>query len=332
MANYFEGSWRSRIPNEKNRNAFLNLGDSICVYDLGASGGSPPPFSWIINGITLINFDPDSRAEFEGAGRNCSMAIGPETLKRLYMNRRQTTSSLLPPCEDVVNRYDFTKMFPDEPRVFDTLSIIEIETAGLDDTKKTLQLPSPDFLKVDVQGLTLEVLETGKQTIEESVLGIQTEVEFLETYSSQKTFGAVHEFLEKQYFEIFRLTNLNRWIYKTSFPLSMYTGQDVFCDLLYLRSLRHVDRYPEFWTHKRIIQFLRICLLYDLTDTAASFLHRFSKNKLIDESSIKEVKEMISTWKGAIDFFYHKTNRSILDRILDTSLRKIGKSIKFFLY
>ena len=86
-------------------------------------------------------------------------------------------------------------------------------------------------------------------------MGLQAEVEFVETYEGQKTFGAVHEYLEKQDFEIFRLTNLNHWIYKTAMPLKMYTGQDVFCDLLYLRSLRHVERYPDFWTSFRIIQF-----------------------------------------------------------------------------
>jgi FkbM family methyltransferase len=297
---------------------------------MGASGGSPPPFCWLLDGITLINFDPDTRAEFENSGRNCGVAIGPQAMRTLYMNRRQTTSSLLPPCEEVVNRYDFTKMFPEEPRIFETVSIIEIETSGLDDIKKKQVLPSPDFLKIDVQGLTLEVLETGIETISESVLGIQTEVEFIETYNGQRTFGSVHEFLEKQHFEIFRLTNLNRWIYKTSLPLSMYTGQDVFCDLLYLRSLRHIDRYPEFWTNRRIIQFLRICLLYDLTDTAASFLDRFIEIQLIDESSTNEIREMIRTWQGALDFFYVIKKKTVLDKILDTSLRKIGVSIKQF--
>ena len=149
------------------------------------------------------------------------------------------------------------------------------------------------------------MLLTGEKTLSESVLGLQAEVEFVETYNGQKTFGAVHEFLEKQNFEIFRLSNVNRWPYKTSMPLTMYTGQDVFCDLLYLRSLRHVERYPEFWTSLRIIQFIRICLLYDLTDTAAAFLEKLIAKKLIDESSTEKLARLIMTWEGALDFFYH---------------------------
>ena len=226
-------------------------------------------------------------------------------MKTLYINRRQTTSSLLPPCKEVVDRYDFSEMFPAESRIFETVSTVTIKTMGLDDGVNNLALPLPDFLKIDVQGLTLEVLQTGEKTLSESVLGLQAEVEFIETYRGQKTFGAVHEYLVKQDFEIFRLSNLNRWRYKTSMPLMMYTGQDVFCDLLYLRSLRHVERYPEFWTSSRIIQFIRICLLYDLTDTAAAFLEKFISKKLIDESATKKLARLIMTWEGALDYFYH---------------------------
>jgi hypothetical protein len=302
---YFKGEWSSRKPHKENLKTFLSLGDPICVYDLGASGGTPPPFCWLLDGITLINFEANSSAEVERSGRNCDIAIGPPSMRTLYINRRQTTSSLLPPCEDVVNRYDFTKMFPEEPKVFETVSTVQIETLGLDDGVKNLDLPSPDFLKIDVQGLTLEVLLTGEKTLSESVLGLQAEVEFIETYDGQKTFGSVHEYLEKQNFEIFRLSNLNRWRYKTSMQLMMPTGQDVFCDMLYLRSLRHIERYPEFWTPTKIIQFIRICLLYDLTDTAAAFLEKLISNKLIDEFSTEILARLIMTWEGALDYFYH---------------------------
>ncbi len=305
MLRDFRCEWNSREPHKAHLNAFFSLGAPLCVYDLGASGGAPPPFCWILDGITLINFEPNSSAEVEVSGRNCDVAIGPQTMRTLYINRRQTTSSLLPPCEEVVRRYDFSKMFPEEPEVFKTVTTVEIETLGLDDVVNNLNLPSPDFIKIDVQGLTLEVLQTGEKTLAESILGIQAEVEFIETYKGQKTFGAVHEYLEKQNLEIFRVSNINRWRYKTSMPLMMYTGQDVFCDLLYLRSLRHVELYPEFWTSLRIIQFVRICLLYDLTDTAAAFLEKFIAKKLIDESSAEKLARLIMTWEGALDYFYH---------------------------
>lgn len=304
MKSYFTGEWCSRAPNKEHLDAFLSFGNHLCVYDLGASGGTPPPFCWILNSLELINFEPDDRAELERSGKNYNVAIGPKKLKNLYINRRQTTSSLLPPCKEIVSRYDFTKMFPEEPRIFDTVSTVEIETAGLDDVVKRMHLPPPDFLKIDVQGLTLEVLETGEETLAGSVLGLQAEVEFLETYLGQKTFGSVHEFLEKKDFEIFRLTNLNSWTYKTSMSLMMYTGQHVFCDLLYLRSLGHIGRYPDFWTKPRIIQFIRICLLYDLTDTAAAFLEKFIAKQLVDDSTAEDLAGLILNWTGALDYFF----------------------------
>jgi len=311
MVDYFTGEWHFRKVHKTHLNSFYSLGDPLCVYDLGASGGAPPPFCWILDGITLINFEPNSQANVEESGRNSDIAIGPQNLKTLYINRRQTTSSLLPPCDDIVNRYDFSKIFPEESKIFETISTTPVDTLGLDDAVRELSLPSPDFLKIDVQGLALEVLQTGERTLSKSVLGLQAEVEFVETYDGQKTFGTVHEYLEKQHFEIFRLSNLNRWLYKTSIPLKMYTGQDVFCDLLYLRSLRHVERYPEFWTSCRIIQFIRICLLYDLTDTAAAFLEKFIKKKLLDETSSEKLTQLIMKWEGALDYFYHPASKSL---------------------
>lgn len=314
MTYYFNGEWNSRKQNKLHLDKFLSIGTSLCVYDLGASGGTPPPFCWILDGITLINFEPDSRANVEVSGRNCDVAIGPHEMNTLYINRRQTTSSLLPPCEDIVNRYDFTKLFPEEPRVFETVSNVEVTTFGLDEAVKKFSLPPPDFLKIDVQGLTLEVLLTGEKSLSASLLGLQAEVEFLETYAGQKTFGAVHDHLEKQNFEIFRLTNLNRWTYKTSLPLMMYTGQDVFCDLLYLRSLRHIERHPKFWTSERVIHFIKICLLYDLTDAAAAFLEKFIEKELIDATAAEKLAMLITSWEGALDYFYLPDSRSKSER------------------
>lgn len=304
MLSYFKGDWNNRKPNKAHLDKFYSLGAPICLYDLGAFGGAPPPFCWVLDGIRLVNFEPNVSAELEGTGKNCNIAIGPKEMGTLFINRRQTTSSLLPPCKKVVNRYDFSDMFPEGAEIFETVSEVETETIGLDDAVKKYTLPFPDFLKIDVQGLTFEVLESGTQAIDDSVLGLQVEVEFIETYQGQKTFGAVHGYLEKHGFEIFKLTNLSSWKYKTAFPLKMCSGQDVYCDLLYLRSISHVDECPEFWTTDKIIKFIKLCLLYDLTDTAAAFIEKFIVKELIDKSSVEEIRELTMNWTGALDYFY----------------------------
>ena len=303
MLNYFKGEWCSRTPNVKNLNSFLSLGKPLCLYDLGASGGTPPPFCWIADGVLLVNFEPDSRASLVEGRRNYDIAIGPSEMRTLYINQRQTTSSLLPPCKEVVNRYDFSA-FPEGQKIFETVSQVKIETLGLDQAISEFEIPPPDFLKIDVQGLTYEVLETGRDALSQSVLGLQVEVEFIETYSGQKSFSAVHDFLTEYDFEIFKLSNLCHWKYLTSKPLKISTGQDVYCDFVYLRSLRHVDRYPEFWTHDRIVQYLKICLLYDLTDTAAAFLDKFIEKGLINSASCCDLEKLIVSWGGALDYFY----------------------------
>ncbi len=333
MLNYFKGEWSSRTPNVKSLNSFLSLGKPLCLYDLGASGGTPPPFCWIADGLLLVNFEPDSRASLVEGRRNYNIAIGPSEMRTLYINYRQTTSSLLPPCKEVVNRYDFSA-FPEGQKIFETVSQVEIETLGLDQAITEFEIPPPDFLKIDVQGLTYEVLETARDVLSQSVLGLQVEAEFIETYSGQKTFSAIHDFLTEYDFEIFRLSHLCQWKYLTSKPLKMRTGQDVYCDFLYLRSLRHVDRYPEFWTSDRIVQYLKICLLYDLTDTAAAFLDKFIEKGLIDTSSSCDLEKLIVSWGGALDYFYHPSKSVAMRKKLfqDACILMLKSLLPVFVY
>jgi FkbM family methyltransferase len=321
---YFKGDWLHLDRNHANTSRFLSLGTRMCLYDLGSAGGTPPPFCWILEGIDLVNFEPDPGAESEGFGITLPVAIGPSNLDRIYLNRRPTTSSLLPPYRPIIDRYDFSHLFGQQG-IFDTVDVQEVKTVGLDDIVGSRGLPPADFLKIDVQGLSFEVLQSAKTVLSDSVLGLQIEVEFLETYDGQKTFGVVHEYLYDNGFEIFEISNINQWYYRTSLPLRNLKGQDVFCDLLYLRNMDSLDN-TGFWNPDRAVKFMMVCLLYDLTDTAAAFLEKSSAAGLLKGDEYGELESLVVNWESALGFFFFTEppeRPTWIDKVLDASPRRI---------
>lgn len=304
---YFEGEWKHRAVNQSRRNGFTSLvpnGRSLCLYDLGAAGGTPPPFLFLGDSLTVVNFEPDKRGSdtIDSGQVNIPIAIGPRDLTTIYLNRRPTTSSLLPANKKVTDRYDWSQIFRQPDDIFETIETATIETSPLDSVIAQHAVPQPDFIKIDVQGLSLEVLEGGIETINESVLGIEIEVEFLESYEGQRTFGAVHEHLYAQGFEVFRVKNLNAWYFKTSLPITKYSGQDTFCDLVYFRRIDSISDNPEFWTSDRAVCIVLLMLLYNLTDAAAAYFEAFGD--IIEAPVADELRELITSWTDALDYFY----------------------------
>ncbi|MFC2055702.1 FkbM family methyltransferase [Chloroflexota bacterium] len=326
MESYFEDKWQKMDKDEPNISKFLSIGKKICLYDLGSAGGIPPPFCWIAEGIDLVNFEPDLRSNSDVTGNTMPVAIGTKGMRKIYLNQRKYTSSLLKPYRPIINRYDFSRIFKNGGDIFHTVETVDVDTYGLDEIIKLRNLPLPDFLKIDVQGLSLEVLETAERCLLESVIGVQIEVEFLEIYEGQKTFDVIHRHLYKMGFEIFRLSNLNKWYYKTSLPLKLYSGQHIFCDLLYLRSIDSLENKYHFWNTERATKAVKLFLLYDLTDTAAAFLEKMTSKNIIPVEKARDLKIMVVEWEGALrNFYIHKEQtRDIWKRrILDFNLRKL---------
>ena len=312
MNNYFQGPWSKFRENKKNRELFFNASEEkLTFYDLGAAGGIPPPFVFIKDAISVVNFEPDKRSSMEGDFRNLDIAVGPEYLNQIYLNKRPTTSSLLPPQRRITDRYDWEYIFKSKENIFEAIDIQEIETISLDKAVESFDLPNPDFIKIDVQGLSYEVLEGGKNTIDQSVLGIEIEVEFLESYKGQKTFGYIHEYLYKLGFEIFSLKNLNKWYYRTENELKFKNGQHTFCDFVYFRNMDSISSSSEFWNHKKAAKMIQLLLLYDLNDSACAFAEKFVHENIISEEIFTNFMNIIKKWTKSLDFFFDNRNDSL---------------------
>jgi len=78
----------------------------------------------------------------------------------------------------------------------------EVECTTIDEWVETCQVSQIDFIKLNVQASELEILKGGVQTLQ-SVLGLQLEASFAETYRDQPLFSALSEFVQAHGFFFF---------------------------------------------------------------------------------------------------------------------------------
>ncbi|MBC2606930.1 FkbM family methyltransferase [Pelagicoccus albus] len=324
---YFTGIWEHLESNQTALSEFSRTFGNFTLHDLGAAGGCPPPYCYATNCIKLVNFEPVPNASVSAFGTSIETAIGPSELNRLYINKRPTTSSLLRPCKRVTDRYTFLPIFGKDDDIFETVEEIPIQTTPLDEAISRFNIPPPQSLKIDVQGLTYEVLEGASKTLEDHTICIGAEVEFIESYTDQKSFGAVHELLRSQDFELFKQDNLNKWYYRKNLPGKIQNGQHAFCDFLYFRSIDTIG-VSKFWNETNARLCLGLLLLHDLVDSADAYYKRFTDNSILHPSS--EIEAIISEWRSALSFFYHDPFEKLVDQsgkqysLTELSGKKIG--------
>ncbi len=119
---------------------------------------------------------------------------------------------------------------------------VSVKARPLDDILDEYQVQSPAFLKIDIQGMEVDVFQGAKKTIAESLVGIRTEVSFFPIYKDQPLFSEVDQFLRPYGFVPMRWLEFHEWRRSTkikhpalaegSMPYSQ--GQIIHGDVLYL--------------------------------------------------------------------------------------------------
>jgi FkbM family methyltransferase len=162
----------------------------IRIVDVGAMDvGESEPWSRLVSGGTasLIGFEPNPSEykKLNQANRaNCRFlphALGDGNPHTLHIGKEPMTSSLFPPDPDVMKR------FHNLWELSETVGEENLETIRLDDVA---EVRPAEFIKLDVQGTELMILEGGRETLVDT-LAIQTEVCFLPIYKGQALFADI---------------------------------------------------------------------------------------------------------------------------------------------
>ncbi len=197
-----------RRPNPLDPSGILatTLADEpIHAMDVGAAGGVAPHWRDYLAVLEVDCFEPDAE---ECARRQREsppnlhwfpVALAGATGRRtFYVLNRATGSSLYPPNDPVILEYS-GRSYAGVRRV------IEVDCLSFADFLAEHRRPMPNLMKLDTQGTELEILSSLSRAQLEGLLCVELEVEFLELYKSQPTFGDVHAFMRDQGFRLLDL-------------------------------------------------------------------------------------------------------------------------------
>jgi FkbM family methyltransferase len=206
------------------------------IVDIGASESEQPPaYMGLLRAFSceLVGFEPDA-AEYEKLNRHSRpghqylpYAIGDGSRRTLYQCSSAYCSSLFEPDEVVANK--FHTLGP----LMHVTGRSEVDTHRLDDIAETA---GADFLKIDVQGAELLVLEGAAKRLND-ILIVHTEVEFLPLYKGQPLFPDIDACLRRHGFLFHTLVPFGR----TFRPLIInnndeaWMRQMIWADAVYVR-------------------------------------------------------------------------------------------------
>ena len=265
---------------------FLELREPIRCLDVGAMAIGEAVDPWVTlahNGCAeVIGFEPieaactrlNEQASMEkGLIRYLPYALGDGEEHVLHVTNVPMTSSLFPPARETVD------LFPALGELMQVVERIPLRTRRLDDLP---ELAPVDFLKLDVQGAELLVLEHGRETLR-TVSVLQCEVEFLELYEGQPLFADVDAFLRSQGFAFLRFSyTMGRPfipLHFTQDPLRSMS-QLLWADAIYVRDFRERSQWSDRQLRAGAFVLHEIYQAYDYTSLLLAELDRRSGGRL----------------------------------------------------
>ena len=210
------------------------LKSKITLLDIGARDGIGWPWNAIQdNVLNVILVEPDpveaEALEKQGQGKVIPYALwNQETELTLNINNSPGTSSVFDA------NMPFLQQFGDSQR-FEVEKRITIQTKTIDGLAEDSEIELVDFVKIDVQGGELGILQGGEDFFKQNIVGLEIEVEFAPMYKNQPLFSDIDIFArEKLGLELWDIRK-TYWKYKQKTYQAPLKGRLIFGDALYLR-------------------------------------------------------------------------------------------------
>jgi len=210
---------------------------SVDVVDIGANpiDGDPPYQLLLDAGLCRVTgFEPQPaalealRTQAGPAERYLPYAVGDGGEHTLFLCASSGFASLLEPDDRQL------ELLIDFPRLAQVTGTERIATRRLDDIDDIDRI---DYLKIDIQGGELAVLQAGRRKLAQAV-AVQTEVGFHRLYRNQPTFADVDLELREQGFVPHQFVTTRTWPVAPvvwAEPLQQAARQLVEADVLYVR-------------------------------------------------------------------------------------------------
>lgn len=180
------------------------------VVDVGANpiDGDPPYKALLASGgCSVVGFEPQPEAlqhllRAKGPYEHyLPTALGDGLVHTLNICRAPGMTSLFSPDPSTLALFEVMKS------AGDVVEQVSVATTRLDDVRDIQHL---DFLKMDVQGAELMILQNGRKKLESAVVA-QLEVSFVTLYRNQPAFGDVDLEMRAQGFIPHCFAALKKW-------------------------------------------------------------------------------------------------------------------------
>jgi FkbM family methyltransferase len=255
------------------------------IVEVGAAplGDQVEPFQALLDlfpgsSISAFELDPAVCAELNMKAppgvRYYASALGRADEQRtLYETVYPLCTSLYEPDE----RYADVYQMLDVMRLKSTSTV---QTTSLDRFVRENAIGGVDFIKMDIQGAELDVLQGGGQTLS-SVLAIVCEVEFVPLYKGQPLFGDVDAYLRERDFMFHKILGASGRVMKplarngsVRFPMQLMWADALFtCDVLEPRGLSAT-------------QLLKLAVLLDLYESHDVALYLLRHHDALDSTRL----------------------------------------------
>jgi FkbM family methyltransferase len=272
--------------------------DPIVILDVGARGGTESYWQLYGDQAFQIGFEADveecQKLNQEYSGKNYRfypIALGKQRETRTFSICQSLTGSSFYPAN-----MDFLNRFPAyHAQAMEVVKTASIETIDLDSFARAEPIREADFIKLDVEGSELDVLQGATSLLQRSVLGLRLEVLFHSDLRSQPTFSEIDLFLNSLGFKLFDL-KMYRYARKTlSLPPGLFDstaiGQVLWGEALYLRdgvSEMKANSSGMDWSQNKILKLASLMEIFYLIDCAIELIQAgansltYSSQELID--------------------------------------------------
>lgn len=216
------------------------------VLDIGARGGADEALLSIAWASRMICFEPDPVEAAQLAGRGDArwrqfkvlpFAIGGVAGRQdLHVPEDSRAASLLAHNPAMVERFGHENLHR-------TRKVMSVETTTLDALRAQGHIERVDFMKIDVEGAELLILESGKAVLSDCV-ALKVECSFLPQRLNQPLAWDVMRFLSEAGFEVVDLRDIHHWRrhnlpahpYRVRAAMEYSRGEVAQCDVIALKA------------------------------------------------------------------------------------------------
>ena len=190
---------------------------------------------------------------------------------------------------------------------------IPVNVSRLDDSLANNSILNPAFMKIDIQGMELEVFKGAQSFLKNNCLGIRVEVYFHGIYENQPLFHEIDAYLRQLGFFPFQFVELHSWrrdsmkkfpFYDNKAKINFSKGQLMHADVIYLKDPASLEKYDHVNQQTRLAL---IALCYQHYDLAHELFTTLTSNNISHKESVLNCQRLsrIDSKAHSLDRYFY---------------------------